>query len=470
MQRTRILALWADLQQWIWQGKPDRFGLRWLQRLCRVVLYVTRDVVKGDLQLNAMSLSYTTLLSLVPLLAVSFSVLKAFGSDRVIEPFLHAILEPLGNSAPELTARILEFVSNIKVGVLGAVGIAMLFYIVIALMQKIERVFNGIWRVHQLRDLSTRLFMYLSVLMVGPVFVLAAMGLTATLLSNSLTHELLHITPIRGVFSVVTWFVPVLMWIGVFTFIYTFIPNTRVRPTAALAGGVVAAITWNGIGLAFGSLIASSTQYTAIYSAFASLVLFMVWLQVAWMIVLLGASVSHAWQNADHLSARRISRLGQADRLAVAALESLSVIVHRFVQGREPPSNDDIKLELLNRLSLDPEITDLALNRLATASLIRSVQEDGACWLPARPANQLSLASVRIALFGHPDGWHPAYQPITRAWLRLENTYIEERLASTSFDVNMDNADAASSTRTHPDSEADAPIGASGKTGITLSD
>lgn len=436
MQKTRLMTRWANWQQWIWRGKPERPILRQLQRLSRVLLYVTRDVLKGDLQLNAMSLSYTTLLSLVPLLAVSFSVLKAFGSDRVIEPFLDAILQPLGNSAPELTARILEFVSNIKVGVLGAVGIALLFYIVIALMQKIERVFNGIWRVHQLRELSTRLFMYLSVLMVGPVFVLAAMGLTATLLSSSLTHGVLNILPIRGALSVVSWVVPLVMWIVVFTFIYAFIPNTRVRPGAALAGGIVAAITWNGIGLAFGSLIATSTQYTAIYSAFASLVLFMVWLQVAWMIVLLGASVSHAWQNVAHLNPVQPSPLDQSDRLIVAALEALSVIADRFTRGLAPPANDDIKLALLERLSLDPEITDLALTRLAAAELIRPVQNDTACWLPARPPGQLNLAAVRIALFGQPDSLRDTYQPITRQWLALENAYIDERLTSITFDVN----------------------------------
>ncbi|HUX82451.1 MAG TPA: YihY/virulence factor BrkB family protein [Halothiobacillus sp.] len=455
MHKIQLVTLWTNWQQWIWHGKPDRRDLRWLQRLSRILLYVTRDVLKGDLQLNAMSLSYTTLLSLVPLLAVSFSVLKAFGSDRVIGTFLNAILEPLGNSAPELTTRILEFVSNIKVGVLGAVGIALLFYIVIALMQKIESVFNGIWRVHQLRDLSTRLAMYLSVLMVGPVLILAAMGVTATVLSNGFMNDVLGFMPLRGIMTVVAWLFPLLMWTGTFTFIYAFIPNTRVHFSAALAGGVVAAITWNGIGLAFGSLIATSTQYTAIYSAFASLVLFMVWLQVAWLIVLLGASVSHAWQNVEHLSAHHATQQGQADRLMVAAIETLSLIAARFIQGGNPPTDDEIKLTLMQRLSLDPETTDLALSRLSSATLIRPVSADVLGWVPARPPEQLSLADIRIALFGQPDGLQVGYQPITRQWLDMEKSILAERMNQVTFAVNQEKP--APQETVDPAAESDSP-------------
>lgn len=444
MHKIQLMSQWATWRQWIWRGKPASRSMHWVQRLSRILLYVTRDVVKGDLQLNAMSLSYTTLLSLVPLLAVSFSVLKAFGSDKVIGPFLATVLQPLGSSAPELAARILEFVSNIKVGVLGAVGIALLFYTVIALMQKIESVFNGIWRVHHLRELSTRLAMYLSVLMVGPVLVLAAMGLTATLISTSLVTGVLHHSPISGALSVVAWLVPLLMWVGVFTFIYAFVPNTRVRFSSALAGGVVAAITWNGIGLAFGSLIASSTQYTAIYSAFASLVLFMVWLQVAWMIVLLGASVSHAWQNVAHLSDRHTSQLGHTDRLMIAALEALAMIVARFNQGENPPTDDEVKNELVERSNLDPEITDLALSRLSDKAVIRPVTTDGAGWMPGwvpgRPPHHLTLADVRIALLGQPDALQSAYQPITRHWVDFERAFVTDRLSHVTFGTESDSS------------------------------
>ena len=141
------------IRRWIWQEQPAGHLARSGQRLVRAFLGVMSSASRGDLQLNAMSLSYTTLLSMVPLLAVSFSVLKAFGSASVIEPFLLSLLAPLGDAADELTLKLLGFVDNIRVGVLGAVGVALLFYTVIALMQKIERVFNRIWHVHQMLSL-----------------------------------------------------------------------------------------------------------------------------------------------------------------------------------------------------------------------------------------------------------------------------------------------------------------------------
>lgn len=102
----------------------------------------------GQLNLRAMSLVYTTLLSLVPLLAISFSVLKGFGVHNQVEPFLQNLLQPLGDKGMEISDRIIEFVENVKAGVLGSLGLALLIFTVISLMQKIERAFNFAWHVN----------------------------------------------------------------------------------------------------------------------------------------------------------------------------------------------------------------------------------------------------------------------------------------------------------------------------------
>ena len=124
------------------------------------------------LNLQAMGLTYSTLLSLVPFLAVMFSVLKAFGVQNVLEPFLLQLLQPLGNAAAEVTSSIINFVENIRVGILGAAGTAMLFYTVVTLVAKIEDALNQIWRLPHSRTWSQRVTAYLSVILVGPVMVL----------------------------------------------------------------------------------------------------------------------------------------------------------------------------------------------------------------------------------------------------------------------------------------------------------
>ncbi|MFW6021831.1 MAG: YihY/virulence factor BrkB family protein, partial [Guyparkeria sp.] len=208
--------------RWIWHDRPtSRLG-KIVQRLTRAMLSVLSSASRGDLQLNAMSLSYTTLLSMVPLLAVTFSVLKAFGSASVIEPFLLSVMAPLGEAADELTMRILDFVDNIRVGVLGAVGVALLFYTVIALMQKIERVFNRIWNVHQMRSMSARFANYLSVLMVGPVLVIAAGSLTATLFAAPWISDVAELSVLATVLKWLGYLVPLAIWTGAFAFLYLF--------------------------------------------------------------------------------------------------------------------------------------------------------------------------------------------------------------------------------------------------------
>ena len=392
---------WLErVNRWIWQAEPTRDVARVGQRLVRAILSVLSSASRGDLQLNAMSLSYTTLLSMVPLLAVAFSVLKAFGSSAIIEPFLLSVMAPLGEAADELTERILAFVNNIRVGVLGAVGVALLFYTVIALMQKIERVFNRIWHVHQMRTLSSRFANYLSVLMVGPVLVIAASSLTATLLAAPAIREFAELSMIGTLLNWAGYLVPLGVWTAAFAFLYAFIPNTRVRPGAALVGGLIAAILWNILGLLFGGLVAESTNYTAVYSAFASLVLFLIWLQIAWMIVLVGAGVSYAWQNSERLTLGEAKPAHPAARLATAIV-LLDHVERAFETGRRPPDRDELFHEIQAYRSLAGVWIDPLLEKLVEAELMRlAEQEDQPGLLPGRPGTAISLADIEAAIEG----------------------------------------------------------------------
>jgi membrane protein len=388
--------------RWIWHDRPASRLARTAQRLVRAMLSVMSSASRGDLQLNAMSLSYITLLSMVPLLAVTFSVLKAFGSASVIEPFLLSVLAPLGEAADELTLRILDFVDNIRVGVLGAVGVALLFYTVIALMQKIERVFNRIWHVHRMRSMSARFANYLSVLMVGPVLVIAAGSLTATLLAAPWISEVTELSLLVTGLQWLGYLVPLAIWTGAFAFAYLFIPNTRVRPGSALVGGLVAAVLWNLLGLLFGGLIAGSTSYTAVYSAFASLVLFLVWLQIAWMIVLIGAGISYAWQHSHRLTPGKPAPVHPATRLATAIV-LLDEIERRFETGRTPPDRDRLAERVDPYPELAPVRIDPLLEKLVEAELLRITEPgDATGFLPARPGERISLAEVERAIEGEP--------------------------------------------------------------------
>src|SRR5262249_18298611 len=236
------------------------------------------------LNLRAMGLTYTTLLSFVPFLAVAFSVLKAFGVQNEVEPVLTRMLDPLGPEGSALTQQVVAFVNNQQVGVLGAVGVAGLFYTVLSLIGKIEEALNHIWRVRRSRSLGRQFSDYLSVILVGPVLVFTALALMASAQSYWLVHWFLGFEPLGWVVPpLLTRLTPLLLLCAAFTFLYQFVPYTRVRLRSAMFGGIVAGLLWQGAGIGFTKFVASSSTYAAIYSSFAILVLFLIWLQVGWL-------------------------------------------------------------------------------------------------------------------------------------------------------------------------------------------
>src|SRR5690554_3525323 len=176
-----------------------------------------------------MSLVYTTLLSIVPLLALSFSVLKALGVHQRMEPFLFQFFQPMGPEGVEMAERILGFVDNMKVGVLGSVGLGLLVYTVVSLVQKIERSFNMIWRVPEMRSMAQRFSNYLSVIMVGPLLMVSAIGISATIFSSEMVQQVMAIEPFGSLIVAVSRFTPFFLVVAAFTFVYIFIPNTRVK-------------------------------------------------------------------------------------------------------------------------------------------------------------------------------------------------------------------------------------------------
>ncbi|HWP59679.1 MAG TPA: YihY/virulence factor BrkB family protein [Candidatus Acidoferrales bacterium] len=292
---------------------------------------------RGDrLSLQATSLTYTTLLSLVPFLAVTFSVLKALGVQNAIEPSLAGLLEPLGPSAAEITGRIVEFVNNIRVGILGGIGVAFLFYTVVSLIAKIEDALNQIWRLPRSRPWGQRVTAYLSVVLVGPVMVFTAFALTASAQSHWLVTWVTQFEPVRELFTFATRIMPfVLLW-GAFTFLYKLLPNTKVPFGSALIGGATAALLWQIGGSIFAAFVAGSGRYDAIYSSFAVMIVFLIWLYVGWLVVLVGAEVAYFHHHPRAFVRESLS--GSRGHLFQewVALAALTEVARRQISGQAP--------------------------------------------------------------------------------------------------------------------------------------
>ena len=221
---------------------------RWLHSSLRIGVMVVRDFVQNLVKLRAMALAFKTLLSLAPLLAVVFSLLKAFGVHNHMEPALAEALAPLGEKGQEITEHLIGFVDKMSASALGSVGVVTLFITVLSLMSTIEDAFNHIWRVKSPRKLARRFSDYLSAILVGPVLVFAAVTITATLQNNTIVHALASLQALGAVILFLLRLIPYITLWGAFTFVYIFIPNTRVRLRSALVGGLVAALLWQTVG------------------------------------------------------------------------------------------------------------------------------------------------------------------------------------------------------------------------------
>lgn len=390
------IKLKAAFWQWLWQ--TDLAALPWPKALAvrttRLMYVLIRDVSQGQLTLRAMSLVYTTLLSLVPLLALSFSVLKAFGVHNQIKPILLNLFEPLGEQGAELATQIIDFVENISVGLLGSVGLVLLIYTAVTLIQKIEEAFNFLWHISTPRHLAQRLSGYVGVVIVGPLLVVTAIGITATITSTALVQHIQAIEPFGALFYTFGQVLPYLLVIGAFTVMYLVVPNTRVRFVSALLGGVVAGVVWELAGWAFASFIANSAQYKAVYSGFAIVILFLFWLYISWAVLLAGAAIAFYHQNPAYQRPDSADKpLGYRARLA-AALEIMRLIGESY--RRNTPR---WTLETLcDRLGLPMQPVHDILQSLHDRNLLARTDDDPPHFIPGRDLAAITVKDIFDAI------------------------------------------------------------------------
>lgn len=393
--KDRLLIVY----EWVWETPLANIQpkLRPILATLRIGHLIIRDLLEGQLTLRSMGLVYTTLLAMVPLLAVSFSVLKGFGVHNQLEPIMLNLLAPLGDKGVEITRTIIGFVDNIKVGVLGSLGLALLFYTVVSLIQKIERAFNYTWRVSDQRPLTQRFSNYLSVILIGPVLIFSAIGMTASVSNVAVVKDVMDIEAVSVMFTFFSRLIPYLLIILAFTLIYLFVPNTKVKFRSALIGGIVSGILWETSGWVFASFIVNSTNYTAIYSAFATLIVFMIWLYLSWLILLVGGSIAFYHQHPEHRNLQsRILSLSNRMREKLSLL--IMTLIGQHYYHNKPAWTMDA---LVKKTNVGVEAVGLLIENLIQAKLLVKTEGESPGYLPARAPETIMvkdlLKSIRQA-------------------------------------------------------------------------
>jgi membrane protein len=298
-------------------------------RFLRYPYAVLRDLSRGEINLRAMGMVYTTLLSLIPLLAFSFAILKFFGGHRDLVPIVYQFFAPVGEpAATDLTTRVVQFANRVSSGVVGSVGLALLAWTLIGTIKKVEDSFNFVWHVEQPRSFARRLAEYSALLVAGPVLLVAFIGLTQHALASAPVQEVarLRLPPLEWLRAAGIALAPYAMVSAFFTALYTMVPNTRVQWRAALTGALVGGVLWAAVGKVFTAFVVYSTRLTIVYAGFAFVVAGLLWTYFGWLILLAGAQLSFYVQNPAYL------RLGlQPLRLSAVELEELALRLMYFV-------------------------------------------------------------------------------------------------------------------------------------------
>ncbi|WP_170923746.1 YhjD/YihY/BrkB family envelope integrity protein [Desulfocicer vacuolatum] len=379
------------IRSFIWEQNPLELGLvhRIVLRQIQTVIVVIRDFDTNNCLLRASALTYYTMLSLVPLLGLTFALLKAFGVQNLLQPW---IIEKLNVGDEQISNAILGYINNTQMTQIGAFGLIFLIIAVVSLLTNVEKTFNHIWGVETVRPLLRRFSDYLSVVLIGPVLIISAISMTSSLASNNVVQKLMTLQWVGNSIFLFFKLLPFLfMWLA-FTGLYVFMSNIKVEWQAAFVGGVVGGTLWQLAQVGYIHFQVGVGRYNAIYGTMAALPIFMVWLYISWVIVLFGLGVCYARQNLR--TTGRDLRLSQVSRSSFEqmALALMITLADNFHRGKPALSHT----QLSQRLGIPPRLCRQIIHILEKINFVSEhCTTGGQCvYQPARDSETLTVAEI----------------------------------------------------------------------------
>ena len=358
--------------------------VRWLVQQYRLLFYTARGLVEHGTLVRSAALTFYTLMSLVPLLALVFAVVKGFGlADGLVEN-----LYELFPQHPETVDYIVGFAENALArtqgGVVAAVGLVMLFWAVIRVFGSIENAFNNIWEVKVERSIARQWTDYIAVVMIVPVLWILANA------AGDYVEQLLGLYD-KWYFNTLSHLASMVVIWAMFTLLYLIIPNARVRFGSALMAGIVAGTIFLLFQWGYVYVQRWMTSYNAIYGSFAALPLFLIWMQTSWEILLFGGELSFAYQNISRFAEERESLRISYDQRRKVLLAVMILVARNFRDHGGTLSTDAIR----ERLGLPTRIVNDILFQLVQAGQLIAVRNgDGEREVAFAPAHDLSSITV----------------------------------------------------------------------------
>lgn len=415
--------VWRFLTHDIWSYTNDdvRGIYRWLMNIFKALYLSIRFFISDRIIEKASALTYYTMLSLVPIVALLIGIANGFGLQSYIRTSLLGLFPGQHEISDYLIAFAANYLEHTKTGVVMGVGIVMLIYVIYSLIGNVETVFNQIWQQKKGRTTLRRITDYLSIMLLVPLFLVITSG-SQILLQTYIKTDLYDYEFSQTLIRVLRW-VPYGLTIIAMTFVYIVIPNTKVRFVNAL----VAAIIAGSVFMLFQGLFISGqiwvSKYNAIYGSFAALPLLLLWIQMAWVICLYGAELSYASQNVQNFNfeedMQNISRQYNDFLTALVA----SAIYRSFSLQQPAPTTE----EVCHSLQLPSKLVGGIIANLSERGIIRETvdmkrKSDQHTWIPGRDISTYSIASLSNELdtYGITDFKYKYSQIYNKEWETME--------------------------------------------------
>ena len=394
------------LKEGIWHLRINEYpfwqrgGIKFL----RIVILSVRDYTRKQLVLRASALTLFTIMSIVPVIAMIFGIAQGFG----LEAYLTAQLNKAFSSQPEILNNLLTYVHNIlgrsRGGLIAGMGFALLIWSVLQVLGNIENAFNSIWYVEVPRTWTRKFTDYLSIMLIAPLFIIVS-GAVNIFITTEITHFAADIAFMgswaSNLIIVSIKFVPYLSTIMSFFLLYLVLPNTRVKPKSAFYAGLVAGIIFQIFQWAYISFQYGVSNYNAVYGSFASIPLFITWLQFSWIIVLVGAEISYSVQNIQDFEAELQNRSISHKQRMLYSINLMRIIAIRFKEAKHPLEIS----ELATQVEIPIKICKDLLSHMQKCDLIEQTYDrhkKTVCYVPALDLSHLTMGFIinKLESFG----------------------------------------------------------------------
>jgi membrane protein len=375
------------------------FGKSFLIKQLRIIILAIRGYDEDKCFFRASSLTFYTLLSIVPVAAMFFGIAKGFGFEKVLEKRIYENFP----GQQEVLSQVLNFSNSLlqetRGGLIAGIGLAVLFWSILKVLNHIERSFNDIWEIKVGRSWGRKFGDYLSIMLISPIFIILSGSVTVFITTQveQITQRIALLGMFSPAISFLLKFIPYALIWALFTFLYIIMPNTKVNFKAGLLGGVVAGTIYQIAQWAYISFQVGAARYNAIYGSFAALPLFLMWVQISWWIVLFGAELSFANQNVDTYEYEPDCLKISPAFKRLLTLQIAHLLIKNFSNGKKPLTYSQISDHLSMPVRLVHNIIfDLVESGLVSETKTKSDKEFA--YQPARDISTLTIKTILEAL------------------------------------------------------------------------